>query len=95
MIYYQQSATVDKRLQSCDIKFAKWDTLIGSFATQILMIVVIILGASVLYKEHIAPNNACNFALALVPIAGKYSACKKNNSKNYSKFGKKFHIRTS
>jgi Mn2+/Fe2+ NRAMP family transporter len=74
MIYYQQSATVDKRLQSCDIKFAKWDTLIGSFATQILMIVVIILGASVLYKEHIAPNNAYNFALALVPIAGKYSA---------------------
>ncbi len=74
MIYYQQSATVDKRLQSCDIRFAKWDTLIGSFATQILMIVVIILGAAVLYKEHIAPNNAYNFALALVPIAGKYSA---------------------
>lgn len=74
MIYYQQSATVDKRLQSCDIKFAKWDTLIGSFATQILMVVVIILGASVLYKEHIAPNNAYDFALALVPIAGKYSA---------------------
>jgi len=74
MIYYQQSATVDKRLQSCDIRFAKWDTLIGSFATQILMIVVIILGAAVLYKEHIAPNNAYNFALALIPIAGKYSA---------------------
>lgn len=74
MIYYQQSATVDKHLQSCDIKFAKWDTLIGSFATQILMVVVIVLGASVLYKEHIAPNNAYDFALALVPIAGKYSA---------------------
>lgn len=74
MIYYQQSATVEKHLQSCDIKFAKWDTLIGSFATQILMIVVIILGASVLYKEHISPNNAYNFALALEPIAGKYSA---------------------
>ncbi|MGC9102654.1 NRAMP family divalent metal transporter [Desulfurella multipotens] len=74
MIYYQQSATVEKRLQACDINFAKWDTLIGSFATQILMIVVIILGASVLYREHISPNNAYNFALALVPIAGKYSA---------------------
>lgn len=74
MIYYQQSATVDKGLKTCDIKFAKWDTLVGSFATQILMIVVIVLGASVLFREHIAPNNAYVFAQSLVPIAGKYSA---------------------
>ncbi len=73
MIYYQQSATVDKGLCPKDIKETKIDTLIGSIATQILMIAVIALTAATLFPHHVIPSTAKALALSLIPLAGKYA----------------------
>jgi NRAMP (natural resistance-associated macrophage protein)-like metal ion transporter len=73
MIYYQQSATVDKGLCPKDIKETKIDTLIGSIATQVLMIAVIALTAATLYPHHIVPSTAKSLAASLIPLAGKYA----------------------
>ncbi len=73
MIYYQQSATVDKNLCKKDVKLAQTDTLIGSIATQVLMIAVIVMTAATLYKAHIVPSTAKAIGQSLIPLAGKYA----------------------
>ena len=73
MIYYQQSATVDKNLCKKDVKLAETDTLIGSIATQVLMIAVIVMTAATLYKAHIVPSTAKAIGQSLIPLAGKYA----------------------
>jgi len=73
MIYYQQSATVDKNLCKKDVKLAETDTLIGSIATQLLMIAVIVMTAATLFKAHIIPSTAKEIGTSLIPLAGKYA----------------------
>lgn len=73
MIYYQQSATVDKNLCKKDVKLAETDTLIGSIATQILMIAVIVMTAATLFKAGIKPSTAQAIGTSLIPLAGKYA----------------------
>ncbi|MHB1679903.1 MAG: NRAMP family divalent metal transporter [bacterium] len=73
MIYYQQSATVDKNLCKKDVKLAEADTLVGSIITQLLMIAVIVMTAATLYKNHIVPSSAKAIGQSLIPLAGKYA----------------------
>ncbi len=73
MIYYQQSATVDKNLCKKDIKLAEADTLVGSIATQVLMIAVIVMTAATLYKNGIKPSTAKAIGISLMPLAGRYA----------------------
>jgi len=42
MIFYQQSAVLDKGLSAADLKVARWDTAIGSVVTQLVMASVLI-----------------------------------------------------
>ncbi len=73
MIFYQQSATVDKKLKLPDLKFARIDTAIGAVATQAIMIAVIVTTAATLYVHHIPVDDAAHAALALVPLVGKFA----------------------
>jgi len=73
MIFYQQSATVDKKLRLPDLNFARLDTAIGAVATQVIMIAIIVTTAATLYVNHIQVSDAAHAALALVPLIGKYA----------------------
>ncbi|MGH7756493.1 MAG: NRAMP family divalent metal transporter, partial [Vulcanimicrobiaceae bacterium] len=73
MIFYQQSATVDKRLTLPDLPFARIDTAIGAVATQAIMIAVVVTTAATLFVHHIAVSDAAHAALALVPLAGRFA----------------------
>lgn len=73
MIFYQQSATVDKGLKISDILHARIDTAIGAIATQIIMIAVIITTAATLYVRHIPVSDAAHAALALEPLIGNFA----------------------
>ncbi|GAC1573683.1 MAG: Nramp family divalent metal transporter [Candidatus Elarobacter sp.] len=70
MIFYQQSATVDKGLQPKDLPFARIDTAFGAVLTQVIMIAVVVTCAATLYVHHIAVSDAAHAALALVPLTG-------------------------
>jgi Mn2+/Fe2+ NRAMP family transporter len=70
MIFYQQSATVDKRLRPADLPLGRVDTAIGAVATQLIMIAVIVTCAATLYVRHISVSDAAHAALALVPLTG-------------------------
>lgn len=55
MIFYQQSAVLDKGLTHRDLKLARWDTAIGAIVTQLIMAAVLIAVAATVGKTH--PNT--------------------------------------
>jgi Mn2+/Fe2+ NRAMP family transporter len=70
MIFFQQSAVVDKGLDFHDIKFGRLDTLIGSFFTNIVAVFIIMATAAVFYyhKPPIIIEDAKQTAEAIVPF---------------------------
>ncbi len=74
MIFYQQSATVDKGLKEADLNLSRVDTAIGAVATQLIMIAIIVTTASTLFVHHQSVDDAAHAALALVPLTGAHWA---------------------
>jgi len=70
MIFYQQSATVDKQLRVDDLPMARADTAIGAVFTQLIMIAIIVTTAATLFVHHQQVGDAAQAALALVPLTG-------------------------
>jgi len=70
MIFYQQSAVVDKGLREKDLKFARVDTAIGAVVTQMIMIAIVVTTAATLFVNHQTVSDAAHAALALVPLTG-------------------------
>ena len=70
MIFFQQSAVVDKGMDIHDIKFGKVDTWIGSFTTCFVAVFIIIATGAVLYYHHpqITIEDAKQTAEAIVPL---------------------------
>ncbi len=73
MIFFQQSSTVDKGLRADSLPFARFDTALGSVATQVIMIAIIVTTGATLFVHHISVSDAAHAALALVPLTGKYA----------------------
>lgn len=73
MIFYQQSATVDKGLTVADLSISRIDTAAGAILTQLIMVAVIITTAATLFVHHIQVSDAAHAALALAPLAGRFS----------------------
>ncbi|WP_423802921.1 NRAMP family divalent metal transporter [Nicoliella spurrieriana] len=57
MIFYQQSAVVDKRLTPSMIKKEQTDTFVGTFITQGIMIGFVMLFAATVFKDHLHANE--------------------------------------
>ena len=73
MIFYQQSAVVDKGLTLKDMGFARFDTALGAVLTQGIMIAIIITTAATLFVHHIPVNDAAHAALAFQPLVGRFA----------------------
>ena len=73
MIFYQQSAVVDKGLTERDIGFARLDTAIGSVLTQAIMCAVVITTAATLFVHRIPVSDAAHAAMALQPLVGQFA----------------------
>ena len=70
MIFFQQSAVVDKGLDVHDIKFGQMDTLVGSFLTCIVAVFIIVATGAVFYyhRPPITIEDAAQTAEAIVPL---------------------------
>jgi NRAMP (natural resistance-associated macrophage protein)-like metal ion transporter len=73
MIFYQQSATVDKGLTVRDLNLARLDTAIGSVITQVIMIAIVVTTAATLFVHHILVSDAAHAALAFEPLLGRFA----------------------
>jgi Mn2+/Fe2+ NRAMP family transporter len=66
MIFFQQSAVVDKQMKEKDIPWGKVDTLVGSIFTIIVAVFVIIVTGTLLFGQNI--NDAGAAIRAIMPI---------------------------
>ncbi len=73
MIFYQQSAVVDKGLTERDIGYARLDTAIGSVLTQGIMCAIVITTAATLFVHHIQVSDAAHAAISLQPLLGRFA----------------------
>jgi NRAMP (natural resistance-associated macrophage protein)-like metal ion transporter len=74
MQFYLQSSVVDKGLTAEDYKYTRMDVIVGSFTVNIVAFFIILLCALTLHEHGIKIETAWDAALALEPLAGKYSA---------------------
>ncbi|HQT46374.1 MAG: NRAMP family metal ion transporter [Acidocella sp. 20-63-7] len=72
MIFYQQSAVADKRLQPKHYKAAKWDTAAGAVITQLVMAAVLIAAAASIrpHAPQASLNTVGQMSLAMTPYLG-------------------------
>ena len=72
MIFYQQSAVVDKKLKPSHLKAARWDTAIGAVITQLVMAAVLITTAATIGKTNpgASLNTVQQISEALTPFLG-------------------------
>jgi Mn2+/Fe2+ NRAMP family transporter len=72
MIFYQQSAVADKKLQPHHYKHARWDTAIGSLITQAVMAAILVTAAATIGQWHgnATLNSIGDITKMLVPFLG-------------------------
>ena len=62
MLFYQQSASVDKKLTRADLHGSRVETLVGAIASQALMAAIVIAAAAAMRSAPPAPAGATNLA---------------------------------
>jgi len=72
MIFYQQSAVADKKLQPCHYRHAQWDTAFGAVIAQAVMAAVLIAAAATIGRlhAHTSLNTIGDITKTLVPVLG-------------------------
>ena len=72
MIFYQQSAVADKRLQPEHLSAARWDTAVGALVTQLIMAAVLIACAATIGRGDPSAtlSTVGDMAQALTPFLG-------------------------
>ena len=72
MVFYQQSAVVEKGLTTADLPAARADTAIGSIVTQLIMAAVLLAAATVLPRgsSDVSLDTVGQIADALTPVLG-------------------------
>lgn len=72
MVFYQQSAVVEKKLTIDDLPAARWDTALGAVATQIIMAAVLVATAATIGKSGggIVLDTVQQIAGAITPSLG-------------------------
>jgi Mn2+/Fe2+ NRAMP family transporter len=73
MLFFQQSAVVDKELDEKDIPYSRIDTVLGSILTGLGAAFIMIATGSTLHRIGLNITDASEAAAALVPFAGQYA----------------------
>lgn len=73
MVFYQQSAVVEKGLTTDDLPAARWDTAIGAVVTQVIMACVLVATAATLGKggSNTPLDTVQQIAQAITPFLGE------------------------
>jgi len=75
MLFFQQSATVDKGMTTKDIRFGRIDTVLGAVLATAAAVATILATAPLFAHQMTADNfQAAEFAQALQPIIGRFGA---------------------
>ena len=77
MVFYQQSAVVDKGLRAKDFRAGRTDTAVGAVLTQVVMIAVLVAAAATLHSHRGSSTGSLGsvqaISAALVPYLGAWA----------------------
>jgi len=74
MVFYQQSAVVEKQLTVAELPAARWDTAIGAGVTQVIMASVLVATAATLGGgRNAALDTVQQIAAAITPYLGEHT----------------------
>jgi Mn2+/Fe2+ NRAMP family transporter len=73
MIFYQQSAVIDKKIRAADLPAARRDTAFGAVLTQAIMVMMVLVTAATIGLRHpgAALNTVGDISAALTPYLGQ------------------------
>jgi Mn2+/Fe2+ NRAMP family transporter len=75
MLFFQQSATVDKGLTTRDIRFGRFDTILGATLAAMAALGMVLATTPLLAHQMSVENfQAAEFAQALQPVVGRFGA---------------------
>jgi NRAMP (natural resistance-associated macrophage protein)-like metal ion transporter len=74
MQFYLQASIVEKNVALKNYKFARMDVVVGSFVVTLVAAFIVLTCAATLFKAGVRVETAADAALALKPLAGKYTA---------------------
>jgi Mn2+/Fe2+ NRAMP family transporter len=74
MLFFQQSATVDKGMTTKDIRFGRMDTMLGAALAAAAAIATILATAPLFHRMSADNFEAAQFAQALQPVIGRFGA---------------------
>ena len=74
MVFYQQSAVADKKLQPEHFTAARWDTAVGALITQLVMAAVVIATAATIGRTSPTAtlNSVGDISHAITPFLGEH-----------------------
>lgn len=75
MVFYQQSAVVEKGLTLADLRAARMDTAVGAVVTQVIMAAVLVVTAATIGQSHRgqALDTVQQIAQAITPFVGVHA----------------------
>lgn len=74
MQFYLQASIVEKNIAVKDYRLARMDVIIGSFVVTLVAGFIVLTCAATLFQAGVRVETAADAALALQPLAGKYTA---------------------
>ncbi len=74
MLFYMQSAIMDKGIKIEEYKFAVWDVILGCVATIVVAFFIMVACAATLHQNGIVINEAKDAAVSLKPFAGIFAS---------------------
>ncbi|MBI5148787.1 Nramp family divalent metal transporter [Candidatus Pacearchaeota archaeon] len=73
MQFYLQSSVVEKGIRKEDLKYSKWDVILGCIMTDLVALFIVIATAATIFKVGGSINTAADAAIALGPLAGNWA----------------------
>ncbi len=74
MQFYQQSSVADKGIRIKELRYARFENLIGGLMTDIVSFFIIVACAATMFIHRVPIESASDAALALEPLAGRYAS---------------------
>jgi Mn2+/Fe2+ NRAMP family transporter len=73
MQFYLQSSVVEKGIRVQELRYARWDAVLGSIAASAVAFFIIVACGATLFAAGVEVETAAEAALALEPLAGRYA----------------------
>ena len=74
MQFYQQAAVVEKGIPTEQLRYARWDVIVGCLGAVVVAFFIVVACSATLHANRISIKTAEDAAMALIPLAGRQAS---------------------